>query len=169
MQSESDEGCCFSFSNKILSAQHFLINHWLVNQSLAKAIFWTLKSFVFFCICFQCSERMLLRWWHSICVSYMLIQWWKNTHPTHCFQLNYGKAQKSLKAHGLLIPSYTVMHFWAENVKYVIPCLPQTFIALNILKIEDTFFIKNPPNINSFLLGWLITKKWGMFASITSC
>lgn len=58
------------------------------------------------------------------------------------------------------------MHFWAENVKYVISCLPQTFIALNILKIENTFFIKNPPNINSFLLGWLVRKKWGMFASI---
>lgn len=38
------EGVCFSFSNKILSAQHFLISHWLVNQSLAKGIFWTLKS-----------------------------------------------------------------------------------------------------------------------------
>lgn len=61
------------------------------------------------------------------------------------------------------------MHFWAENVKYVIPCLPQTFIALNILKIEDTFFIKNPPNINSFLLGWLIPKKWGTLASTTLC
>lgn len=66
----------------------------------------------------------------------------KKTHSIHCFDLNYGKALKSLKAHGLLIPSYIVMHFWVENVKYVMPCLPQTFIALNILKIEDTFFIK---------------------------
>lgn len=105
----------------------------------------------------------------------------KNPHPSHCFQLNYGKAQKSLKAHGLLIPSYTVMHFWAENVKYVMPCLPQTFSAFNILKTEDPFFIKNPPNINSFLLGWYPpqkkknhpkpnpSKKWGMFAGITFC